>query len=169
MCGSLEQEVFVIQTVRRYSMSAVLDTADTTEARTWLLALKQDISKVEHGITRTNMDGREHRTSWCEAKRQVTKKELARVKELAKLFIVEPMSSGCGFNFGVFFYEHPPVPGVKPEPVFFIDGKYLPGENGQRFEGAWKELSPLSHNKENKRLLKHYGMGEALEKSHYQY
>jgi len=98
-------------------------------------------------------------------RRQINDNEWAKVKKIAKNFIIEPINAGMGFNFGLLFWKHPTFPGVPPEIVYSIEGEAF----GMKFKEAFKKLSPLSHNKKNAELLKQYQFEPPKGDDHYDY
>lgn len=104
-------------------------------------------------------------------KRELTIDEFNKIKAIAEEheFIVHPHNAGMGFNFSITFYAPPTYPGLPLEDILSIEGHHLPVGMDQTFNGAWAELSPLSHNKKNELLLEMFGLGPLRERKYYDY
>lgn len=98
-------------------------------------------------------------------RRKMLPKEWARVKKIAKNYIVVPQNAGMGFNFGLTFYKHPTFPGVPPEPIYSVEG----GNLDLDFKKAFKKMSPLSHNEKNAVALIQNGFECPRNDDHYDY
>jgi hypothetical protein len=82
-------------------------------------------------------------------------------------------NTAFGFNIKVSVYTHsnPIFPGaiIKPELVLSIAASQLPHGHRLQFKKAWEILSPITHNKENEKLLKQNGFPKLKGKTHYDY
>lgn len=144
------------------------DYAPPEEAVLWLQVLRRKTTKIVWFD-----DCRDGFFKGTECTRCLTVEEFTHFCEVAPHFIVEPTIAEGGFSFGISLYiEHPAIcPGIDPECeyVITISGEYLPEEIGQRFEHAWKVLSPLSHCDANREKLSRNGREPPREKSYYEY
>lgn len=140
----------------------------TIEIIKWLKGLIEEISEPVVHEMRANLSGNEYQVSVRERIRSLSTEEWARFQEVAPLFTIEPSSAQYGFNFGLTLWHK--LNNIEPlSRIFFICGEYLPDTMDQRFNGAWKALSPFSHNPENRRRLLHYGKEDPKPKSYYEY
>ncbi len=135
----------------------------------WLKGLQAKISNVVVCKMRPNLSGNDYYAERLSVTRKLTLEEFNLFRKIAFQFVVVPFSAQFGFNFGVHLFTHPNSPGLKPEHVFEIHGKYLPEGMGDDFEGAWNVLSLLSHNHQNRERLQQYGMNVPREKSFFKY
>ena len=138
-----------------------------------LKSLWDGVTRMVNYVFTPNMSGGTFHFSSRILKRKLRLEEFEYFCEFAPHFIVVPTTAQFGFNFGVTLYIEPPAlfPGVKQEfeDIFFISGEFLPDECGQRFENAWRVLSPLSHNDANRQKLQKNGFDPPGEKSNYMY
>ena len=125
----------------------------------WLKQLNEDIWQEHNGYYAG------HPTKHYSVKRKVTDEEWKQIKRIAKDRIVEPHNAGMGFNFGITIYEAPTYIGLPCEPLITIEG----GHFDERFDAAWKRMSPLSHNKSNEGYLKLFKFEPLHDVSHYDY
>jgi hypothetical protein len=137
--------------------------------RKWLEDLSLSISEIRRSEVTLNMSGDSYNQPYRVRLRKLTEDEFKRFLEIAPHFIVEPGNAQFGFNFGLALYDFPSKDGAKPEFIFFVSGEYLPDGMDDKFEGAWKAFSSLSHSLENEKLLSLCGLGTPREKIHYEY
>jgi hypothetical protein len=143
--------------------------ANAEDAVLWLRWLKTEIREPFILEMITNMDGRTHHSVEYAQKRPLQPSELELLKKIAMYFVVEPHIACSGFNFGITLFAHPSYPTLPLEWVISITGEDLPEGMNKQFDGAWEELSPLSHNANNLKNLVRYGMQPTREKSYYDY
>ncbi len=154
-------------------MNDITNKPDVAEEVVWLKSLKDELRRMEQGEMTPNMGGRTILVGVPVQKRKLTPEELERLVRIAPLFVVKPETTEYGFNFGLSFYQEYEGGGngipITPQFVFSISGSYLPRGMDDHFSGAWKTLSPLSHNNENEQKLKWYEFEPLQKKEHYEY
>lgn len=92
-----------------------------------------------------------------EIKRKLSGEELEYIKSVIHHFVVVPRAGAFGFELVVYPYTDEDIRILRPDTaIISVTARHLPAGISEDFENAWKVLSPMCFNENNRRKLAYY-------------